>query len=68
MVCYLDDTLISAKTEEEHLKTLTGVLSRLEKYGLRVKKSKCDFLINSVQYMGHRIDDAMVCTHWRTKC
>lgn len=32
------------------------MLSRLERYGLRVKLSKCQFMQGSVEYLGHRID------------
>ena len=56
VVAYLDDILIAAETEEEHLKILNEVLSRLEKAGLRVKLRKCEFLKSSVEYLGHRID------------
>ena len=57
VVCYLDDILIASRTEEEHLATLDEVLSRLEKYGVVVNQSKCEFRTSSVEYMGHRIDE-----------
>ena len=56
VICYIDDILISGKTEEEHLKTLSQVLSRLQKYGVHMKRSKCFFLRECVQYLGHSID------------
>ena len=56
VVVYLDDILITGVTKEAHLKTLDEVLSRLDRAGLRVKKSKCEFLKSSVTYLGHRID------------
>ena len=56
VVVYLDDILISGSTEEEHLAALDEVLNRLNKAGLRVKKSKCEFLRSSVTYLGHQID------------
>ena len=43
VVCYLDDILIASRTEEEYLATLDEVLSRLEKYGVVVNQSKCEF-------------------------
>ena len=57
VVCYLDDILIASSTEEEHLATLDEVLSRLEKYGVVVNQSKCEFRTSSVEYLGHRIDE-----------
>ena len=56
MVVYLDDILVTGSTEESHLQALDEVLSRLDKAGLRVKQSKCEFLRKSVTYLGHRID------------
>ena len=56
VVVYLDDILITGPSKEAHLKTLDGVLSRLDRAGLRVKNSKCEFLKTSVTYLGHRID------------
>ena len=48
VVVYLDDILITGSTEEAHLKTLDEVLARLDRAGLRVKRSKCEFLRSSV--------------------
>ena len=53
---YLDDILITGSTEDEHLRALEEVLDRLDKAGLRVKQSKCEFMRPSVDYLGHRID------------
>ena len=55
-VVYLDDILITGPTDEAHLKTLGEVLTKLEQAGLRLKKSKCVFMADSVTYLGHRID------------
>ena len=52
---YLDDILITGKSDEEHLATLDKVLSRLEEAGLRLKRSKCAFMLPSVEYLGHKI-------------
>lgn len=55
MVVYLDDILITGCTEEEHLANLREVLKRLQAAGLRLRKGKCIFMANSVQYLGHII-------------
>ena len=52
---YLDDILITGKSNEEHLKTVEEVLARLEKAGLRLKRSKCKFMLPSIEYLGHTI-------------
>ena len=55
-VCvYLDDILVSGRSMQEHLVNLEEVLKRLEEAGLRLKKEKCSFLMQEVEYLGHRI-------------
>ena len=55
-VCvYIDDILVTGTSEEEHLKNLSEVLSRLENAGLHLKKDKCSFMLPEVQYLGHKI-------------
>ena len=47
-----DDILITGKDDDEHIKNLDSVLSRLDHYGLRLQLSKCKFVQKSVTYMG----------------
>ena len=56
VICYIDDILITGVTETEHLEHLEQVLHRLREHGTRLKKEKCYFMQQSVQYLGHRID------------
>lgn len=56
VVVYLDDILVTGTTQEGHLSALEKVLSRLEKAGLRVQKSKCVFMSTEVIYLGHKIN------------
>lgn len=53
---YIDDILITGKSEEQHLATLNEVLSRLEKAGVRLKQEKCVFMADEVTYLGHRLN------------
>ena len=48
--------LITAQNDEKHLKTLETVLCCLSEHGLRLKKSKCEFLKARVEYLGYCID------------
>ena len=50
---YIDDILITGKSEEQHL---NEVLSRLEKAGVRLKQEKCVFMADEVTYLGHRLN------------
>ena len=54
--CILDEMIITAKTDEEHLKNLQSVLQRLHDYNLRVNKEKCSFFQKEITYCGHNID------------
>ena len=38
VVVYIDDILITGRTDEEHLENLERVLARLQRYGLRLKQ------------------------------
>ena len=55
VVVYINDILITGETEEEHLNTLNEVLTRLESAGVRLKQSKCAFMVPEVVYLGHKI-------------
>ena len=57
-VVYLDDILVTGKTEVEHLENLEAVLTRLEDEGLTLKKPKCQFFLEEVEYLGHKISAA----------
>lgn len=54
--CYLDDLLITGPDEQTHLRNLDATLQRLEEYGLKVRKDKCEFFRPSVEYLGYVID------------
>ena len=56
VICYIDDILVVGKDDESHMKSLEEVFKRLEKHGFRLKQEKCHFLMPSVEYLGHHID------------
>ena len=53
IILYLDDILIFSTTMEEHLERLDCVLTRLNRFGLKVKGKKCQLFRDSVNYLGH---------------
>ena len=57
IIVYIDDILIAGSMEEEHLQRLESVLSRLEKAGLRARHTKCSFMVLSVTFLGHTVDE-----------
>ena len=55
-VCtYLDDILVTGKTTDERIKNLNVVLTRLREAGMRLKKEKCQFSLQKIEYLGHVI-------------
>ena len=52
---YLDDIIIFSQDELQHLEHLEIVFSRLREAGLKMKRSKCDFVKSEIHYLGHLI-------------
>ena len=57
---YLDDILIATQTRQQLLERLAQVLTILRAAGLQLKRSKCTFCAESVEYLGYRVDAAGV--------
>lgn len=53
---YYDDILVTGETPEIHLNHLTKTLERLKKFGLKLNRRKCQFLLNEVEYLGYIIN------------
>ena len=54
-ICYLDDILVTGRSDEEHVRNLRTVLQRLQEHGVRLRQDKCTFFQESVEYLGHTI-------------
>jgi len=52
MVIYLDDILIFSKNLEEHQQVTREVLQHLQKHGLYIKETKCEFHRPLVKFLG----------------
>ena len=39
-----------------HLQVLDEMLTRLERHGILAKKSKCEFKVPSIEFLGYRVD------------
>ncbi|XP_055908636.1 uncharacterized protein K02A2.6-like [Eupeodes corollae] len=55
---FFDDFLVFADTVDELLIALEATFVRLHQFGLKLRRSKCAFLMESVDFLGHRIDGA----------
>ncbi|XP_063380957.1 uncharacterized protein K02A2.6-like [Cydia fagiglandana] len=53
---FLDDVVITGLDDQEHLKNLTAVFERLQKYGLKIKNEKCSFMSESITYLGYVVN------------
>lgn len=56
VVVYLDDITVTAPDEQTHLERLWQVLKRLREAGFRLKREKCEFLKEQMEFLGHVVD------------
>lgn len=62
LLCYLDDLLVFAPTEEVGLQRLEMVFSRLQQHNLKLAQKKCHFMETSVRFLGHVVSEAGIAT------
>ena len=55
--CFVDDILVAAKTETEHLNRLKAVFKRLQENDVLIKPEKCVFMTKEISYLGFKITD-----------
>ena len=60
LLCYLDDLLVFAPSEEEALRRLETVFSRLRTNNLKLAQKKCHLLRRSVKFLGHVVSSSGV--------
>ncbi|KAJ8389522.1 hypothetical protein AAFF_G00119120 [Aldrovandia affinis] len=60
LLCYLDDLLVFAPTEEEALGRLRVVFQKVRDSHLKLSPKKCHLLRKSVKFLGHVIDQSGV--------
>ncbi|GKD93707.1 putative reverse transcriptase domain-containing protein [Tanacetum coccineum] len=63
VIVFIDDILIYSKRKENHEEHLKIILGLLKKEKLYAKFSKCDFWLDSVQFLGHVIDSKGIHVH-----
>lgn len=56
LLCYLDDLLVFAPSEDEALSRLRLVFQRLRENNLKLAPKKCHFLQRRVRFLGHVVD------------
>ena len=53
---FVDDVILHSETFESHLEHLRRAFERFRRYGLQLKWEKCNFLRDTVQYLGHVVN------------
>jgi hypothetical protein len=61
VITYLDDLVIYSKTEAEHLVHLEKVFALMKRHDLFVKRKKCTFMVEKVDFCGHAVTKEGVC-------
>jgi len=62
--CYIDDVLMHNKGFLQHLVNLEELFKRLHKVNMKIHPKKCEFIITSVVYLGHKILPNGIMVHW----
>lgn len=57
VLVYLDDIIVYSANLDEHLQHLKIVFDRLRKANLKMKPSKCKFVVPQVEFLGHIISE-----------
>ena len=55
VLVFLDDILVFSRTKGEHVRHLREVLTRLRSQKLYAKRTKCEFMRDEVEFLGHRL-------------
>lgn len=61
---YIDDVLVFSRTLGKHIEHLCKVIERLQEAGLKLKPSKCEFVREEVEYLGHLITPSRIPSLW----
>ena len=56
VAAYLDDVIVTGRTDAEHRQNLEALLRRIQEYGFHVRMEKCNFLMPQIRYLGCIID------------
>jgi Mg2+ and Co2+ transporter CorA len=62
--CYIDDILVHSKGFLEHLAHLEELFKRLHKVNMKIHPKKCEFVVTSIVYLGHKILPNGIMAHW----
>jgi len=61
--CYIDDILMHSKGPV-HLVHLEELFKRLHEFNMKIHPKKCDFVVTSIVYLGHKILPNGIMAYW----
>jgi hypothetical protein len=61
--CYIDDILVHSKGLFQHLIHLDELFKRLHEVNMKIHPKKCEFVVTSIVYLGHKISPNGIMTH-----
>ncbi len=64
MKCYIDDVLVHSKGFLHHSVHLHELFKRLDEVNMKIHPKKCEFVVTSVVYLGHKILPNGIMAHW----
>lgn len=53
VLCIMDDVIVFGANQTEHDARLTATLRRIEAAGVTLNPRKCEFLKDSIKFLGH---------------
>jgi hypothetical protein len=62
--CYIDDVLMHSKGLLHHLVHLEELFKRLHEVNMKIHPKKCEFVVTSAVYLGHRILPNGIMANW----
>ncbi len=62
--CYIDDVLVHSKGLLQHLVHLEELCKRLYEVNMKIRPKKCEFVVTSIVYLGHKILPNGIMAHW----
>ncbi len=62
--CYINDVLVHSKGFLQHLAHLEELFKRFHEVNMKIHLKKCEFVLTSIVYFGHRILPNGIMAHW----
>jgi len=60
MEMYIDDIVVFGQTAVECLSNMERVLKQAQQYALDIKRSKCHFLKQRINFLGYEIENGQI--------